>query len=97
MELLEVVKLWLIIINILTYIVYAVDKYKAVHHKWRISEKTLLLCAVAGGSVGALLAMYTVRHKTKHIKFVIGVPAILVVQVIMGYMVYILLYHHIIY
>lgn len=90
MELLEVLKLWLIIINILTYIVYAVDKYKAVHHKWRISEKTLLLCAVAGGSVGALLAMYTVRHKTKHIKFVIGVPAILVAQVIVGYMVYIL-------
>jgi uncharacterized membrane protein YsdA (DUF1294 family) len=61
------------------------------HHKWRIRESTLILLAVIGGSVGALLAMYTVRHKTKHNKFRIGVPVILAVQIIVVCVVYIAL------
>ena len=79
------------IINIITYIIYAIDKYKSMHHKWRIRESTLILLAVIGGSVGALLAMYTVRHKTKHNKFRIGVPVILAVQIIVVCVVYIAL------
>ena len=82
MGLLKLLLIWLIFINIITYIIYAIDKYKSMHHKWRIRESTLIMLAVIGGSVGALLAMYTVRHKTKHNKFRIGVPVILAVQII---------------
>ena len=60
---------WLILINIITFVIYALDKYKAVHHLWRIPEKTLIFLAVIGGSPAALTAMYTIRHKTRHIKF----------------------------
>lgn len=63
---------WLILINIITFVIYALDKYKAVHHLWRIPEKTLIFLAVIGGSPAALLAMYTIRHKTRHIKFTLG-------------------------
>ena len=83
MGLLKLLLIWLII--------YAIDKYKSMHHKWRIRESTLILLAVIGGSVGALLAMYTVRHKTKHNKFRIGVPVILAVQIIVVCVVYIAL------
>lgn len=68
---------WLILINIITFVIYALDKYKAVHHLWRIPEKTLIFLAIIGGSPAALLAMYTIRHKTRHIKFTLGVPVIL--------------------
>ena len=88
MGLLKLLLIWLIFIN---YIIYAIDKYKSMHHKWRIRESTLILLAVIGGSVGALLAMYTVRHKTKHNKFRIGVPVILAVQIIVVCVVYIAL------
>ena len=66
--------------NFITFAVYAADKRKARKHRHRISEKTLLLLAACGGSVGALTAMYTLRHKTLHKKFTIGVPAILIAQ-----------------
>mgnify|MGYP000658285553 CR=1 FL=1 len=79
---------WLILINIITFVIYALDKYKAIHHAWRIPERTLILLAAIGGSVGALSAMYTVRHKTKHNKFRIGVPVILVIQIIVLYILY---------
>ncbi len=87
MDLLKVIDVWLIFINIFTFAAYALDKYKAIHHAWRIPERTLILLAVIGGSVGALIAMYTVRHKTKHKKFVIGVPAILIVQIVLAYLI----------
>ena len=64
------------------------DLLKIIHHAWRIPERTLILLAAIGGSVGALSAMYTVRHKTKHNKFTIGVPAILIIQLILAYIVY---------
>ena len=67
-------------INILTFLIYGVDKWKAKRDKWRIPEDTLIWLAIAGGSVGALLGMYLFRHKTKHKKFLIGIPVILLVQ-----------------
>lgn len=79
---------WLILINIITFVIYALDKYKAVRHLWRIPEKTLIFLAIIGGSPAALLAMYTIRHKTRHIKFTLGVPVILVVQIIVLYILY---------
>jgi uncharacterized membrane protein YsdA (DUF1294 family) len=58
-----------------------VDKWKAKNKRWRIPEATLMGVAAIGGSVGSLIGMYTVRHKTKHIKFTLGIPAILIVQI----------------
>lgn len=59
-----------------------VDKHKARKNLWRIPEATLMLVAAAGGSVGSLIGMYTVRHKTRHLKFIIGIPMILALQII---------------
>ena len=62
-----------------------IDKYKAKKNLWRIRESTLLLIAVIGGSIGALAGMYTFRHKTKHLKFTLGIPVILVLQIVAAY------------
>jgi len=70
------------ILNIITIAVYGWDKYCAKHHKWRTPESTLLLFAVLGGSIGALLAMKLFHHKTLHLKFKYGVPLILVLQIV---------------
>lgn len=71
---------YLLASNLLTFVIYGIDKHKARHNRWRIPEATLLLLAALGGSIGALLAMRVFRHKTQHKKFRYGVPAILLVQ-----------------
>ena len=76
---------YLIGINILTFLIYGIDKWKAQKGKWRIPENTLIWLAIAGGSIGALLGMYFLRHKTKHRKFTLGVPAILIIQAALAY------------
>lgn len=68
----------------------AIDKYKAKHNKWRIPEKTLFIIALFGGSIGSIAGMYTFRHKTKHTHFVIGMPAFLIIQLVL--LVYLLLF-----
>ena len=73
---------YLIGVNLLTFIAYGIDKYKAKHKHWRISEASLLLLAILGGSPAAMLAMYLFHHKTRHKKFRYGVPAILLLQVV---------------
>jgi uncharacterized membrane protein YsdA (DUF1294 family) len=72
-------------INVLTFLLYGIDKWKARRGKWRIPEDTLIWLAIAGGSIGALLGMYLFHHKTKHRKFALGVPAIFLVQVLLIY------------
>ncbi|HAZ90861.1 MAG TPA: DUF1294 domain-containing protein [Eubacterium sp.] len=75
--------LWyLLVINIITMLMYGLDKLKAIYDKRRISIVTLLSFAMAGGSVGALLGMYAFRHKTKKDYFAVGVPLILVMHVV---------------
>ncbi len=81
----SVFAIYLIGINVLTFLIYGMDKWKAKRGKWRIPEDTLIWLAVAGGSVGALLGMHLFRHKTKHWKFLIGIPVILLVQVVLLY------------
>ena len=71
---------YLLIINAVAFFLYGIDKLKAKHGKWRISELTLLLFAAAGGSVGAWAGMKIWHHKTQHWKFKIGLPLILVLQ-----------------
>ena len=78
---------YIIVVNIVTFLVYGIDKWKAKQGSWRISEGTLLILAVIGGSIGALLGMKVWRHKTQHKKFKYGVPAILIIQIItIGYL-----------
>lgn len=73
--------IYLVIINIATFFVYGIDKWKAKHSKWRVTEAALLLLAVLGGSIGAWLGMKVWRHKTMHKKFKYGIPLIIIVQV----------------
>lgn len=80
--------IYLAIINAVTFLLMLIDKQKARKNKWRIPEATLIMSAVLGGSVGGLLGMYTVRHKTKHLKFSIGIPLILSLQVFLFIFVY---------
>lgn len=74
--------IYLILVNALGFTLMCVDKAKAKRKQWRIPEATLFTAALVGGSLGCLLGMYTVRHKTKHPSFVIGLPLILCVQII---------------
>lgn len=72
---------YLLAINVAAFLVYGIDKLKAKHAKWRISEATLLLLAAVGGSIGAWLGMKVWHHKTLHMKFRYGVPLIILLQI----------------
>lgn len=84
----KITGIYLLIVNLTAFFLYGIDKKRAIKQKWRISEKTLILIAVIGGSVGAICGMQVFRHKTKHIKFKFGLPAILIVQLGIVYMVF---------
>ena len=74
--------LYLLIINAAAFILMLADKIKAKKNAWRIPEKVLFLAAGLGGSIGSLLGMFLLRHKTKHFSFLLGMPLILAVQVV---------------
>lgn len=83
---------YLVAVNVITCLVYGIDKWKAKHARWRIPEMTLLSFAVIGGSIGAWCGMKLFHHKTQHKKFYIGVPFILILQLILaGYLYFYLL------
>lgn len=73
--------IYLLIINVVALIAYAIDKFKAQHNRWRIPEATLIIMSFLGGALGAFLGMYLFRHKTKHWKFRILVPLALVLWI----------------
>ena len=73
--------IYLLIINAIGFLLMLADKQKARKNLWRIPEATLLLTAAIGGSIGSLAGMFVFRHKTKHLKFTLGVPAILIAQI----------------
>lgn len=75
-------KAYLIIINILSFVLYGIDKLKAIKRKERISERTLILIGILGGSIGSLIGMNLFRHKTKKLKFIISLPLILIIHII---------------
>lgn len=68
------------IINAVALVMYGYDKYCAINHKWRVSEKALISSAIIGGSLGAYLGMISFRHKTNHKLFQISIPLLLVAQ-----------------
>ena len=78
---------YLIVINIVTFLVYGIDKWKAKQGSWRISEASLLILAVIGGSIGALFGMKVWHHKTMHKKFKYGLPLILLAQIALIYLI----------
>lgn len=79
----KVFLIYLLVINIVTLIAFGVDKINAVEHRSRIRIVTLLGLAFVGGSIGALIAMYAFRHKTKQDYFTVGVPLIIIMQVVL--------------
>ena len=72
---------YLVIVNAAAFLSMLVDKFNARNNLWRVPEATLLLLAAIGGSIGSLIGMYTVRHKTRHLKFILGIPVILALQI----------------
>ena len=82
-NLLHICLFYLATINIVAFLIYGIDKWKAKRSKWRIFEITLLMLAVIGGSIGAWLGMKIWHHKTLHKKFRFGVPLILIAQILL--------------
>lgn len=74
--------IYLFLINAAGFLLMLADKHKARKNKWRIPEATLMCAALLGGSLGCLLGMYACRHKTRHLKFTLGLPVILAVQIV---------------
>ena len=80
---------YLLIINAAGFTLMLADKWKAKKNRWRIPEAILMGAAALGGSIGALAGMYLVRHKTQHLKFTLGIPVILAVQIVLATWVFI--------
>ena len=80
----QYILMYLLIINVIGFVLMLTDKFKARKNLWRIPEATLMTAAALGGSIGSLLGMYTVRHKTRHVKFTLGIPAILILQIVLA-------------
>ena len=75
--------IYLIIINIIAFLAMFIDKKKAKKGRWRIKESTLLFLALMGGSIGEIIGMHVFHHKTQKPKFFIGVPVIIVLQILL--------------
>lgn len=75
--------IYIIIINIIGFFAMGIDKWKAKNNAWRIPENTLFGITVLGGGIGTIIGMYTFRHKTKKLKFTIGLPAILILEILL--------------
>ena len=84
-----IIAAYLIIVNLVGFLMMGIDKRKAIKGAFRIPEATLFIVAFIGGSIGSIAGMYTFRHKTKHLKFTLGIPAILAAQI--GILIYLLL------
>lgn len=85
----DILLIYLLIINAAGFLLMLVDKFKAKKNLWRIPEATLMGVAAIGGSIGSLAGMYTFRHKTKHPKFTVGIPVILVLQIAAAIVLYV--------
>lgn len=80
-----VLAVYLIGVNGAAFAAFGIDKQRAIKRKWRIQERTLILFAMLGGSPGAILGMYTFRHKTRRLRFTLGIPVIMAMQVCTAY------------
>ncbi len=71
---------YLIIINVLSFIVMGIDKHNAIKNKYRVSEKSLFILSIFGGAIGTLIAMFIFRHKIRKKAFIIGIPLIIIIE-----------------
>lgn len=86
LDVLTYITIYLLVLNIIGFLIMGIDKRRAKKRMWRIPEKTFFIVSLLGGSIGTWAGMYTFRHKTKHWYFVIGMPLILALQIgIVGY------------
>lgn len=76
--------IYLISINIVGFLIMWLDKLKAIKGSWRIPEKTLFIITAIGGGIGTIAGMYTFRHKTKKLNFIIGLPLITILEILLG-------------
>ena len=74
--------IYIIIISLTAIIITIVDKYKAIHHRWRISESALILISALGGGAAMYITILIIRHKTQKLKFMLGIPMIIVFELI---------------
>jgi len=74
--------IYIILINLIGLLIMKIDKNRARQRKWRISESTIWLISIIGGSLGTLIGMFLFRHKTKHLSFRIGLPLLIMIQVL---------------
>ena len=82
MNLTNILIIYLVIINLAAFFIFGIDKRRAIKNRWRIAESTLFLLALIGGGIGAEAGMYVFHHKTRHLRFVIGIPLIFILQVL---------------
>lgn len=82
MDVITLILVYLIVINLISFAAMGVDKSRARKRSWRIPESTLFVLAIIGGSVGSIVGMHLFRHKTLHWYFVYGMPAILIIQIL---------------
>ena len=80
--------IYLLLINAIGFLLMLSDKRKAIKKRWRIPERTLIGVSVLGGSIGTLIGMHLFRHKTRHLKFSIGIPVILAFQIVLMILIY---------
>lgn len=88
----QILLIYLVVINIISIIVTIYDKMCAVKGKWRVKESTLLFLSALGGSVGMFITMQLIRHKTRHLKFMLGIPLIFICQCIIIYFLWRIIY-----
>lgn len=77
----EIIIVYLVIINVITFFLYGSDKHRAKQDRWRIPERVLIMVAIVGGTIGAMAGMKVFHHKTRKPKFALGVPVIFLLQV----------------
>ena len=83
MEVILFIAAYLVLVNLTGFCLMGIDKRKAIKGAFRIPEATLFIVALIGGSIGSIAGMYTFRHKTRHFSFVYGMPAILILQIVL--------------
>ena len=81
MELIYVLGIYLAVISLVAIVVTVIDKVNARRGAWRISESSLIIISVFGGSVAMYITMHLIRHKTRHAKFMVGIPIIIALQI----------------
>ena len=87
-----ILAIYLLIINLIAVAVTIYDKICAVKRRWRVKESTLLLLSFLGGSIGMYITMLLIRHKTRHLKFMLGIPIILIFQLVIAFVIWRYLY-----